>query len=533
NLATRCYAAERDLPRVGTLLLSAHTIELHMVEDDSEPVEPFASTGPRTWSASTAAVADDELLDDDPGRPEPYPALVSLGHTDEATVIINLEAAGTLTVNGDPDAARDVLRAVVAELATGDLAGRVGLITGPEFAGLAGASDSARLQCVDPAMLAAMHSQRHRAASEVLAAAGVEDTLQARSDRTAEDLWLPVIYLDESLALDEPWGPVTAWSGSVLLTTSAQPGTWTLTVHSDGSSMLEPTGDRLFAQRLTKIDLERLTDLLATATPAPEADDGIAGAARAVANDITDALAALPAVTTPPEQPSDPKGRGLRIKVLGPIEIECLPPGDKPLSKRSTELLVYLALRGKATGPELDEALWHGRRVDNQTRNSLVYRTRQRVGADNLPLVDAEGLYRLGEGVTCDWHEFRAHAREGLAAGHAGLDQLHAALDLVRNRPFLGIAGADYTWAEHDIQQMISAIADVAHVLSQLLLGVGDPRGAADAATTGLSAEQCSEVLYSDAITAARARGDTEEAERLNTRLEALLEELDPDYARA
>ena len=182
---------------------------------------------------------------------------------------------------------------------------------------------------------------------------------------------------------------------------------------------------------------------------------------------------------------------------------------------------------------ELDEALWHGRRVDNQTRNSLVYRTRQRVGADNLPLVDAEGLYRLGGGVTCDWHEFRAHAREGLAAGHAGLDQLHAALDLVRNLPFLGIAGADYAWAEHDIQRMISAIADVAHVLSELLLDAGDPLGAADAAATGLTAEQCSELLYSDAIAAAHTRGDADEADRLNARLEALLEDLDPDHARA
>jgi nucleoid-associated protein YgaU/DNA-binding SARP family transcriptional activator len=530
NLATRCYAAERDLPRVGTLLLNGHNLELHLVEDDSEPVEPFAATGPRTWSASTASLAEDGPLDDDLGRPEPYPALVTLGHNNESTVIINLEAAGTLTVNGDPDAARAVLRAVVAELATGDLAGRVGLITGPEFAGLAGASDSARLQCVDPATHAAMHSQRHQAASELLSAAGVEDTLQARSDRTAEDLWLPVIYLAEPHAPDAAWARVTPWSGSALLTTSAWPGAWTLNVGANGSSTLEPPGDRLFAQRLTTTDLERLTDLLATATPAPDAA-GIVGAARAVANDITDALAALPAATTPPGQPSGREGQGLRIKVLGSIEIEELRVGEKPLSKRSTELLVYLALRGKATGSELDEALWHGRRVDNQTRNSLVYRTRQRVGADALPLVNAEGLYRLGPDVTCDWEDFRTHAHEGLAAGHAGLDELRAAFDLVRNRPFLGIAGADYTWAEHDIQQMSSAIADVAHVLSQLLRESGDDRLALEVATKGLLVEPYAEALQADATRAAQAGGDTDEAERLDSRFAALLSELDPDFA--
>ena len=142
--------------------------------------------------------------------------------------------------------------------------------------------------------------------------------------------------------------------------------------------------------------------------------------------------------------------------------------------------------------------MWHGRRVDNQTRNSLVYRTRQRVGADALPLVDAAGLYRLGASVTCDWHEFRALARQGLASCPDGVDALRAALNLVRNRPLLGIAGADYTWAEHDIQQMISATADTAHIVSRLFLESGDHREAIEAATSGLLVEPISELLQDE-----------------------------------
>ena len=274
--------------------------------------------------------------------------------------------------------------------------------------------------------------------------------------------------------------------------------------------------------------------MLATATPAPATYDHLDVTTRPVADEITEALAALPAPPSPQElsaHATQQTGHGLRINVLGPIEIDGLPRGDIPLSRRSTELLVYLALRGKATGPELDEALWHGQRVDNQTRNSLVYRTRQRVGADNLPLADAAGLYRLGAGVTCDWHEFRALARQGLASGPDGVDALRAALNLVRNRPLLGIAGADYTWAEHDIQQMISAAADTAHIVSALLLETGDHRGALDAAIHGLLAEHISDLLHQDAIAAAQASGDSLEAHRLAARFEAMLEELDPEFA--
>lgn len=257
---------------------------------------------------------------------------------------------------------------------------------------------------------------------------------------------------------------------------------------------------------------------------------------RPVADEITEALAALPAPPAPQEpsaRANDRTSHGLRINVLGSIEIDGLPRSDIPLSKRSTELLVYLALRGRATGPELDEALWHGQRVDNQTRNSLVYRTRQRVGADALPLVDADGRYRLGPDVTCDWRTFQAFARAGLAAGVDKIDDLWAALGVVRNRPFLGIDDAAYTWAERDIQQMISAIVDTSHVLSRVLLDANDHRGAAEAAAIGIGVEQCSEVLYEDVIAAARAQGDLGEVSRLSARLNAVLEQLDPDYATA
>jgi nucleoid-associated protein YgaU len=526
NLATRAYRAERDLPRIGMLVLSDHALELHLVDDDPDAVTPFTATESRIWSAPTAVIADDTRIDDDPDRPEPYPALVTAGHTDDATVILNLEAAGTLVVTGDPEAAHDVLRSLVTELATSDLTGRIGLITGPEFVGLAAASDPARLQCLEPRVALSQHAGRSEAVASVLGSIGVDDTLEARSDRIGDDTWLPVLYVDTVDAAG--WTPPTAWSGSVLLTTTALLAAWTLTVAADGVGTLEPFGTHFTPPRLSEANLGRLVELLATATP-PSAADG--AARRDISDEIADALAAMPAPQAEPaSRDTDPHAPALRINVLGPIEILGLPDGARPLGKRSIELLVYLALRGKATGPELDEVLWHGRRVDNQTRNSLLYRTRQRVGTANLPPVDTEGYYRLGQGVVCDWASFQQLVRRGYAEGTEGQMRLQESLRLVRDRPLCGLEGADYAWAENDTQEMISAVADAAHVLSAGLLLVGDHRGALSAATRGLLAEPCSERLYEDAIRAARERGDAEEADRLRSRLRATLESLDPEY---
>ena len=527
NLASRCYAAERDLPRLAAITLTTTDVVLYLSEDDADPVEPFTAAGARSWVASHTALASDISIDD-LDRPEPFPALVTLGHTGDGTVLLNLEAAGTFTLIGDHNAAGDVLRALVAELATSDLTGRIGLIAGPEFAGLAAACDPARLQIATAESLTAQIAQRSEDVERALGGTAVDDTLQARSDRAVGDVWLPVVYVTTA----EPQG-MTPWSGGTVIGLgSAGASGWTLTVDADRAS-LDQLGLTLQPQRLTARNLDTLVDLMTTAMPRDTEDPTTE--ARALDDEIGDALAALPTPQlTPPWE--HPRGSSevvpVRINVLGPITIEGLSPDvGTHLSRRSTELLVYLAIRGRATGPELDEALWHGQRIDSQTRNSLVYRTRQRVGAEVLPVAGPDGVYRLGPSVTCDWSEFQTLAHRGLARGAEGAEDLQAALDLVRDRPLLGIRDRDYAWAEYDIQHMISAIADIAHILSQMLLDAGNPRGAIEAATGGLRADPASELLWNAAVGAARTIGDDREVDRLLARLDGAMGELDSEFA--
>jgi nucleoid-associated protein YgaU len=536
TLASRSYAAERDLPRVGAILLTETTLDLHLTVDDDSPVAPFTNTSPRTWSAPNDAITADATIDDDPDRPEPYPALVTLGHTDDAVVFVNLEAAGTLTLNGTPDAAGDTLRAVVAELATSDLTGRIGLVASKAFTGLAGVCDPARLQIVaDPGAVNGQIASRDIEVASALGGIGADDTLQARSDRAVGDVWLPVVYVATNGA-ETAYQHCAPWSGTTVV--GAGPSNsvgWSLKIDDDSSALIEPLGLRLRPQRLSRSDLDTLVSMLRTADgPHRGPDLDVLTAPRPLDNDIADALAALPPRPAPdpqaPAQGLDVSPPVVHVNVLGPIQIDGIPNGSATrLSKRGTELVVYLALRHSANGPELVEALWHGKRVDNQARNSLIYRTRQHLGEANLPVVDADGKYRLGPDVVSDWTEFQRLARAGLSAGTSGATDLQTALDLVRNRPLLGTRDSDYAWAENDIQHMIETITDVAHVLSQLRLASGDHRAAIEAATKGLLVEPCSDLLHRDAITAALTHGDNAEADRLTARRRALLAELDPD----
>jgi len=389
HLATHCYESERDLPRVAAVVVTPDEVTLHLSEDDDAPLTPFTATGARTWSTPHRALASMQIADD-PGRPEPFPALVTLGHSTDGTLLLNLEAAGTLTIGGDPAVAADIRRALVAELVTSDLTGRIGLVAGPDFEPLARACDPARLQTAAASAITRTADRRLSDVRDALEAAGVDDTLQARSDRLVGDVWLPVIFDTH----EAPETHAAPWMGSVVVTHDVSSETGWAVMADETGARIEPLGIPFQPQRLNADSLGRLVELLALAPPADETQP-LRPSPLTV--EVVDALAALPPTE---DDHAAARPSSVRVEMLGPVVITGLPEHAGHLSPRSTELLMYLALRGRATGPELDEALWYGERIDSQTRNSLVYRTRQRVGADVLPVVGADGIYRLGDMVT-------------------------------------------------------------------------------------------------------------------------------------
>ncbi|MER7109450.1 LysM peptidoglycan-binding domain-containing protein [Streptomyces sp. NPDC000229] len=226
---------------------------------------------------------------------------------------------------------------------------------------------------------------------------------------------------------------------------------------------------------------------------------------------------------------------GPAVLLLGPISIEGA-SGRIDSSRRSAgiELVTFLALNPGVDHHSIDDALWPGRLVNKQMRNAVISRTRSWLGKDadgnaHLPRVQDTGdsRYRLGPAVTCDWTQFQRFARTGLARHDEDGDlALRRALALVRGRPFTGIDPQRYAWAEPIIQEMVSAIVDVAYELSTRRREADDIPGALWAAKRGLLAAEESEMLHRQIFLAHHAAGDIDALREAAARLARINEQL-------
>lgn len=292
----------------------------------------------------------------------------------------------------------------------------------------------------------------------------------------------------------------------------------------------------------TSEDLEQ-QDLDPTATP-PAADQ--APEEPAAQPDIQQvATAAHPATQTPQGRAEAPdtggsvhalRQPGPTVRLLGSVEIQGA-DGKRPQSPaKATELIAYLALHPTASSAPLDEALWPNKRdVRATTRNGPISQARNwlgttAAGAPHVCLFDEHG-YGLAAETRVDWLEFQRYLGNDIAA--APTSALTDALRLVDGQPLSGVNPGRYAWAEVDRQEMIAAIADVAHELAGRALTAGDARTAAWAAAKGIMVEPASELLWRDALraaylTAAPGRVD-DVATQLTETLEPIGGDLEPE----
>ncbi|WP_394426623.1 LysM peptidoglycan-binding domain-containing protein [Streptomyces sp. SGAir0957] len=229
----------------------------------------------------------------------------------------------------------------------------------------------------------------------------------------------------------------------------------------------------------------------------------------------------LAALSTPPASPDAPQ-----VQVLGPVALTGA-RGRVGSNRRNSlmEIAAYLVLHPGLGRQDLDDAIWPGMRINAETRNTAISRLRSWMGQDpHLAASDPQaaylppikgGIYRFNTPVTSDWDKFRELYQQGMH--HDGQDAdiaLAQALTLVRGRPFADVDPSKYTWAEADIQEMISAIVDVAHELAERRRQVRDYRAAAQAVTKGMLVDSQSELLYRDLFTICHEMGDREGLER-------------------
>ncbi|MER7960192.1 LysM peptidoglycan-binding domain-containing protein [Streptomyces sp. NPDC096030] len=223
------------------------------------------------------------------------------------------------------------------------------------------------------------------------------------------------------------------------------------------------------------------------------------------------------------------------VLLLGRVAIEGATGRiDSNRQSAAVELVSYLALNPGADHHAIDDALWPGRLVNKQMRNAVISRTRTWLGKDTdgkayFPRVQDTGdsRYRLAQTVTCDWKTFQNFARTGLARRDEDGDlALRRALALVRGRPFAAIDPQRYAWAEPAVQEMASAIADIAYELSTRRREASDYTGALWAAHQGLLAAEENELLHRQVFLAHHAAGDADALREAAARLARINEGL-------
>ncbi|MFZ3491800.1 AfsR/SARP family transcriptional regulator [Streptomyces sp. 5.8] len=168
---------------------------------------------------------------------------------------------------------------------------------------------------------------------------------------------------------------------------------------------------------------------------------------------------------------------GIELVVLGTPQVRgAQGPCESRRISRLTESAMWLHLNPGSDRHALDGALWPGRRIRADSRNTAMSRLRAWLGPAHFPKWTVESQYILASSVTSDWQQFQELAARGQDdASPGGIRDLRAALDLVDGQPFAGVISQGwYEWAEPYVQEMTRAIAHVAQQLAHQYLELGD-----------------------------------------------------------
>ncbi|MFG2405366.1 BTAD domain-containing putative transcriptional regulator [Streptomyces brevispora] len=524
TLAHHATAAGRSLPDLAAVRLTATTLELWL-NTSSAPLPPFTAVGPDRW---TLTADDTGLLTAEACREvcAPYPSLVTLGRDEEdALVLADLEALGVLLLPADPASSRPVLRALAIELATASWSDDLGVLLSGLGSGLVAVEEGfGRItETDDPAAAINEVSAWARTVRTALADTGADSVRTARTRPTGAEAWTPRIALCAgplAPAVIEAARDLLDAPACAALITAADagilPGATVLPGPAGGTVRLAGRDVRLVPQHISDTDYEALLKLFGiTAIPAsaplpvPESEP-----ARETAP-LSPAPAPLPDREIP-----EPYNVG--ISLLGAPAITGVQQEiASAAAGRLTEIAAWIALHPGADTAALTEEVWPGG-VSAAFRTAQLSALRRWLGTE----FQRGNTYRFDEATGTDWHRFQALARRGRLKGTDGIEDLSAALQLVRGRPFDAVPPRRYAWAEYLRQDMIAAVVDTAALLAELLLASGEHVSAREAADKGLLVGPAAERLHRLAIRAANLAGDDEAVERYATSIDQLTDRL-------
>lgn len=578
GLAQHCRDTNTALPEIRVARLTGTTFEIYTQEPEQLPAPWIGTASGMLWSYHSD---DDTQLDRDALAeiPAPYPSLVCLGQDlEDAHILADLEAVGSINVDGDPADAEEILAAMAIELATSSWADDLTVTIVGAFPEMEDVLKTGRIRYL-PTVGRLFDDLQRRAQSDRLAMQldDAPDLHHARVTAVAPSTWFPEVVM-----LTQPLTPTQQHQLELLLTElprvaiasvaiGATAGEWTINLRDQNNVILEPLGLALIPQRITTEGYRRVLEVVDVANHAqPIHNETSPDIIDTLLDDATDWLHHHTNDDTPDDQPtatepvlveldhltetghtnpvevaSSPQALAAEqdapvmgpvagtpyLKVLGTVELEGADGVVEPnRAARLTEYLAYLALtEDTITARSIDDAIWPNRKKENNstTRDPATSRLRKWLGTmeDGQLRLDVNTFQLTG--VDCDWHQFEAATRAPLTK--ISTEQLAAAISLVRGTPFKSAAVRNlyYAWAEPIQQKMISRIVDVCYELALRQLVDEEWLACEHTLATGIDIEPGDEQLWRMRILAAYARHNRGAVNEATSRLFAQLEGFD------
>jgi hypothetical protein len=500
-------------------------VELQLAAPCPSPPAGFVAPNPYCWRT---AVSANELAHLGADAVNPCPCLVTVGTSPVGQVLVDLERAGVLSVEGPPALVAGLLNAAAAELACDSPSHHVVV----RLVGTAGALDV--LPDVEDLELAELPAQldSHRLATGVeVEAEGSTGTFELRVRSEGTELYSPLVAIVAGGSV-----PVLAnlsecappGSGVAVIAAGPVPGTrWRLRL-SSSDSRLDRVG--LVMDRVSTADAPALSELLAVRANV----DGVA--------DVVELRPPAPLSETP--APGDAEQGALMAAAEGPsgdgdtatvpprVLVLCDRPHVENWARSPTvkdgpveEVVVRLTIAdGPVSAEQLYDQIWASRVRFREGYRKLVSegvsRARLCLGRQYIPNA-SKGMYRIE--LASDLGDFRrlvASADRSTDPAEE-LALLGQALALVTGTPFKVVTSGSYDSVTIDagaLPAIQRLVGNAAHQAVQLALRLGEVQRASWAADKGLLVSPVSEQLWQDRALVAEVAEDDEAIDAIHRR---------------
>ncbi len=498
HLGSRLDAEDLAMPDLVGVLLGPDDIRLLVATPHNAPPAPFTvDRDGMVWS-----IARPVPRFGGPPALNPYPTLVSIGFTESARLLVDLEYVGSLSVSGGFADIVDAMGTMALQLATSPLADTIDVVCvgfGEELA------DLERITVVPSVDALASRVAEHAAGAAALIAATDSNGPTGRAAGVGD--WTPLVVFDPLSEL--------AGSSSDLLTAVEQTplaGVSAVVNSVDSAALaMELTDDRvsipsygvdLDRRPLTRVERTDLSSAVSAAkdpghTLTPDLLAALGGPTPPETPTSTDAAAGNNGDTT--AQPHD-----YIVRLLGPLRVEDRDGQGVQFARSATpEFLAYLVHHrdGAEVGHVMD-TLWPSTTA-RRTWIANVYADAARSldsadgGVTLTPRPGADDEYRLATGVISDVERFRALVTAAVSrSADEAVELLTEALAMIGGIPYANITSR-WPITEGHWQEATVMVDEAARCVAALALDqFDDPTLAEWATSQGLLASPHSVELH-------------------------------------